>query len=353
MWGEAFLHKREQFPQRLRVLIFATIIGNLGTMISSQNQSRQRIRQKMDEIKRYMKFRSVNRKLERKVIKWLDYLYTNRQVLNEENVLNSDLSIELRKDLAIKVHLESLQQVKLFNDCEANLLIELVTKLKPIFFGPGDYVCRKGDIGKEMYIIKRGQLGVVSDDGKTTFVTLKEGAVFGEISILNIPGSKNGNRRTANVKSIGYSDLYTLRKEDLWLVLDNYPESLAKIIEKGKSILRKDNLLDETITDSKRHVEQDQLLSVQNRIKKLIDVDESLNDRITKFLETYVDSVRLFKQHLSKIEYRYGVRKPSVSLSCNIPPSASTLRLHDSQWGNTNTSNILKYASAPFLKIDQ
>jgi hypothetical protein len=80
----------------------------------------------MDEIKRYMKFRSVNRKLEQKVIKWLDYLYTNRQVLNEEMVLNSDLSGELRKDLAIKVHLESLQQVKLFNDCEINLLIELV-----------------------------------------------------------------------------------------------------------------------------------------------------------------------------------------------------------------------------------
>jgi hypothetical protein len=114
-------------------------------MISSQNQSSikrknlerkffikltfflgQQVREKMDEIKRYMKFRSVNRKLEQKVIKWLDYLYTNRQVLNEEMVLNSDLSVELRKDLAIKVHLESLQQVTLFHDCEPNLLVELV-----------------------------------------------------------------------------------------------------------------------------------------------------------------------------------------------------------------------------------
>jgi hypothetical protein len=42
--------------------------------------------------------------------------------------LNSDLSVELRKDLAIKVHLESLQQVTLFNDCEPNLLVELVKK---------------------------------------------------------------------------------------------------------------------------------------------------------------------------------------------------------------------------------
>ena len=51
-----------------------------------------------------------------------------------------------------------------------------------------------------MYIIKRGKLDVVADDGEKVFVTLGEGVVFGELSIMNIPGSKMGNRRSANIR---------------------------------------------------------------------------------------------------------------------------------------------------------
>lgn len=81
------------------------------------------------------------------------------------------------------------------------------------------YVTFPGDVGKEMYIVKRGKLQVVADDGKTVFVTLCDGSVFGELALLNISGVKTGNRRTANVRSVGYSDLFCLSKEDLWEVI--------------------------------------------------------------------------------------------------------------------------------------
>lgn len=75
-------------------------------------------------------------------------------------------------------------------------------------FSPGDYICRKGDVGKEMYIVKRGRLSVVADDGVTVLATLGAGSVFGEVSVLEIAGNRTGNRRTANVRSLGMYKIY-------------------------------------------------------------------------------------------------------------------------------------------------
>jgi hypothetical protein len=41
------------------VLIFATIVGNIGSMITNMNAGKAEIRNRMDAIKQYMSFRKV------------------------------------------------------------------------------------------------------------------------------------------------------------------------------------------------------------------------------------------------------------------------------------------------------
>ena len=239
------------------VLIFATVVGNVGSMITNMNRARAEFQNRMDSVKQYMEFRKVGKELERRVIEWFEYLWSNKQSLDEQSIL-STLPDKLKAEIAIHVHLEALRQVSLFQDCEPGLLVELVLKLKLQVFGPGDYICRKGDVGKEMYIIKRGRVVVVSDDGGAVFATLHAGSVFGEISIMNIQGNKIGNRRTANVRSVGYSDLFCLSKDDLWHTLNDYPEACRSLLEKGRQLLRKDGLLDEEAAGARRAVDVDQ-----------------------------------------------------------------------------------------------
>ena len=54
-----------------------------------------------------------------------------------------------------------------------------------------------------------------------------------------------GNRRSANIRSVGYSDLFSLSKDDLWETLEEYPEAKKALLEKGREILIKDNMIDE------------------------------------------------------------------------------------------------------------
>ncbi|KAI6188457.1 hypothetical protein M3Y98_00357000 [Aphelenchoides besseyi] len=276
------------------VLIFATIVGNVGSMISNMGASRTEFQNRMDGIKQYMELRRVSKQLEVRVIKWFDYLWANKQSLSDQQVLEM-LPNKLQAEIAMHVHFETLRKVRIFQDCEAGLLAELVLKLQLQVFSPMDYVCRKGDIGREMYIVKRGMLQVVADDGNTVFATLSEGAVFGELSILNIQGSKNGNRRTANVRSVGYTDLFVLNKNDLWNALREYPEARKILIHKGRELLRKDNLLDETAPEESKTAEEiaDELQAsvriLQTRLARLMaehmNSETKMRDRI-EYLES-------------------------------------------------------------------
>ncbi|KAG6458998.1 hypothetical protein O3G_MSEX011159 [Manduca sexta] len=207
---------------------------------------------KLDGVKTYMRMRRVPTHLQVKVIKWFDYLWLTQKCSDEEKAV-SCLPDKLKAEIAINVHLDTLKRVEIFQNTEAGFLCELVLRLRPVLFSPGDYICRKGEVGKEMYIVNRGKLQVVGDNGKTVLATLKAGSYFGEISILNmgtagkqlewvmrlsgrapvgtecVDDTSTGNRRTASVRSVGYSDLFVLSKKDMWDVLKEYPAARVRL----------------------------------------------------------------------------------------------------------------------------
>ncbi|XP_041986288.1 cyclic nucleotide-gated cation channel subunit A-like [Aricia agestis] len=281
------------------VLIFATIVGNIGSMISNMNVARVDFQNKMDGVKQYMAFRKVSGELEARVIRWFAYTWAESGALDEEHVLSS-LPDKLKAEIAIRVHLDTLRKVRIFQDCEPGLLEALVLKLRLQVFSPGDYICRKGDVGKEMYIVKRGRLQVVADDGTTVLATLSAGSVFGEVSVLEIAGNRTGNRRTANVRALGYSDLFCLAKRDLWEALADYPDARATLTERGCQLLRKDGLLDEEVFSNAQNTQQ----SLEDTVRQLEGTVDMLQNRLQAVLSDLGQDQAQMRQRLARLETR-------------------------------------------------
>ena len=73
-------------------------------MITNMNAAKAEFQNRMDAIKQYMVFRKVGKDLENRVIKWFDYLWSNKQSMDEESVLGM-LPDKLKAEIAIHVHL--------------------------------------------------------------------------------------------------------------------------------------------------------------------------------------------------------------------------------------------------------
>ncbi|XP_034019952.1 cyclic nucleotide-gated channel rod photoreceptor subunit alpha isoform X2 [Thalassophryne amazonica] len=308
------------------VLIFATIVGNVGSMITNMNAARADFQSRIDAIKQYMSFRKVTKDLEKRVIKWFDFLWTNKKAVDEREVLKY-LPDKLRAEIAINVHLDTLKKVRIFADCEAGLLVELVLKLQPQVYSPGDYICKKGDIGREMYIIKEGKLAVVADDGVTQFVVLSDGSYFGEISILAIKGSKAGNRRTANIRSIGYSDLFCLSKDDLMEALTEYPDAKALLEEKGRQILMKDGLLDLEVAALGPDPKE-----IEEKVDRMTGTLDVLQTRYARLLAEHESTHSKIKHRVTKLEKKLAPTLGSAQPGdAPPPPTAETLTVKEEQ----------------------
>jgi hypothetical protein len=131
------------------VIILAITIGSASEMVENAQRENLELQTKCDYAKSYLKQNKIGAELVARIKNYLDYLWIAKDV-NQADVLRT-LPDNLRKAIAMNVHMETLKRVHVFQDCEPGLLGELVTKLKLQIYSPGDYVCRKGDVGHEVF----------------------------------------------------------------------------------------------------------------------------------------------------------------------------------------------------------
>ncbi|XP_063168993.1 cyclic nucleotide-gated cation channel beta-1-like [Candoia aspera] len=217
------------------VFAFSVMIGQMRDVVGAATAGQSYYRSCMDNTVKYMTFYRIPRSVQNRVKTWYEYTWHSQGMLDESELL-MQLPEKMKLDIAIDVNYRIVSKVPLFQGCDRQMIFDMLKRLRSVVYLPNDYVCKKGEIGREMYIIQVGQVQVLGGpDGKTVLVTLKAGSVFGEISLLAVGG---GNRRTANVVAHGFTNLFILDKKDLNEILVHYPESQKLLRKKARRMLK-------------------------------------------------------------------------------------------------------------------
>ncbi|XP_046706388.1 cyclic nucleotide-gated cation channel beta-1-like isoform X2 [Silurus meridionalis] len=220
------------------VFAFSIMIGQMRDVVGAATADQTQYRSCMDNTVKYMGSNRIPKDVQNRVKTWYNYTWQSQGMLDEDELL-MQLPDKMRLDIAVDVNYSIVSKVPLFEGCDRQMIYDMLKRLRSVVYLPGDYVCKKDEVGREMYIIKSGAVQVVGGpDGKTIFVTLKAGSVFGEISLLAVGG---GNRRTANVISHGFANLFILDKKGLNEILVHYPESQKLLRRKAKKMLADKN----------------------------------------------------------------------------------------------------------------
>lgn len=124
------------------------------------------------------------------------------------------------------IDIERLRSIPLFTNLADEALEEVADRFLLERYAAGEVVVRQGDPGDKLYTISRGQLDVVleTEGGEQLVNTLLEGDYFGEMAVLT------GEPRTATVRTVLPTQLYSLAKSDFSLLMDRV-EGLRDSVE--------------------------------------------------------------------------------------------------------------------------
>ncbi|HEU4367055.1 MAG TPA: glucose-6-phosphate dehydrogenase [Methylomirabilota bacterium] len=116
-----------------------------------------------------------------------------------------------------------LKKVDIFKDGDPLFLSQVILALRPEVASAGELLICKDDMGKEMYVVVRGEVEVLDDAGQVV-ATLRDGACFGEIALLT------HTPRTATVRARTGCDLLALDQAAFSRILHDHPHFAESVL---------------------------------------------------------------------------------------------------------------------------
>ena len=166
------------------VFVYGLIIANMTSVLSNIDVVSMRFRYEMDNVNKWLEFRSVPASLTERVEMFFTYLERSQYGILDETLFEG-LPKQLCRDIS-EVNTALIELVPFFNpdyrskDFLCKISVALVRRVYP----PGSYVLYEGEKQRELIIVKQGRLDLYLRESSMVVSNLVEGDYIGDYQLL-------------------------------------------------------------------------------------------------------------------------------------------------------------------------
>ncbi|KAL3667075.1 hypothetical protein V7S43_008017 [Phytophthora oleae] len=308
------------------------LFGNVLALLMSWDQQKAQFRNRMDMIKAEMKYYELPEELQHRVRRNYDYLWINQRAYSDMMLLNQPgISKPLKTTIALHLYKDLLKTVPFFAGSDSRFLGKVCLALETAVYLPGDTIIYCDDIGKEMFIVRKGLVEILIPDPPNSDkrIYLRDGNFFGETAlVIDV-------RRTNTVRAVNICDLNVLSKHAFNEIAAEYPEFGERM---KRTVIKRqlDNMNIQSPTE-KAKVHNQLTLVVEKSLKqrrmsvslRTIYRAKKLGDKLKDIADRASKPVRRMSRAVVPRQARVGIR-PSVREDSQRKASIEMINAGDS-----------------------
>ena len=202
-------------------ILYSIIMGTVSGIIMELNSGREGLMQRLNSLDTFIENNGggLNMTLINKLRETIKYQWAiSEDQLNGEGGVLSELPTHLQNEVAVALHGEYILRIPLFQQLETALIRTIVPRLSLQICIANCVIFRQGDVGGEMFIIRRGRFALRSSRSIRPLAVLEKDNHIGVISLL-----KAGLHRVASCWSLTRGEFYVLTREAFLAVLNDFP----------------------------------------------------------------------------------------------------------------------------------
>ncbi|GAA30706.2 potassium voltage-gated channel subfamily H member 2 [Clonorchis sinensis] len=206
-------------------LMYAGIFGHVSAIIQRLYSGTARYHIQMLRVKEFIRFHQIPNPLKRRLEEFFQHAWSYTNGIDMNFVLRSFPEC-LQADICLHLNRHLFETSLPFKGASQGCLRSLALKMKTTHVQPGDTLVHKGDVLCFICFIARGSIEVVM--GSDIVAVLCQGDVFGE----NPFGQDLMGQSKFCVRALTYCDLHKIQHDDLFEILEMYPEFAKRFRQK-------------------------------------------------------------------------------------------------------------------------